>query len=296
VSAPGYGVAGPFASRPAYAPSISAAGGVALTNTPDAACVTSSVDEVMHHVPRVTTAGTSPELQSDGVAALGVASAILTALVGRDRGRPVNDVRTSMLATVTHLLTDWVVDYNDAPQPLAPRHNGNGPSALYRIYDASEGHIFLAAPQAKEWPPLVAALKDFADLGDDQRFSTLEGREANDDELGRRLEAAFSKESAAFWEKHLGAAGLGCVELYAGAPARLIQTDPQLAAEYTVTAVSPIFDEHLRFSPLVGLSRSEIRAPGGCLAGQHTVSVLREFGYDDATIAKWQDAGVIHCG
>jgi crotonobetainyl-CoA:carnitine CoA-transferase CaiB-like acyl-CoA transferase len=250
----------------------------------------------MHHVPRVTTAGTSPELQSDGVAALGVASAILTALVGRDRGRPVNDVRTSMLATVTHLLTDWVVDYNDAPQPLAPRHNGNGPSALYRIYDASEGHIFLAAPQAKEWPPLVAALQGFADLGDDQRFSTLEGREANDDELGRRLEAAFSKESAAFWEKHLGAAGLGCVELYEGAPARLIQTDPQLAAEYTVTAVSPIFDEHLRFSPLVGLSRSEIRAPGGCLAGQHTVSVLREFGYDDATIAKWQDAGVIHCG
>jgi crotonobetainyl-CoA:carnitine CoA-transferase CaiB-like acyl-CoA transferase len=86
------------------------------------------------------------------------------------------------------------------------------------------------------------------------------------------------------------------VELYEGAPARLIQTDPQLAAEYAVTAVSPIFDEHLRFSPLVGLSRSETRAPGGCLAGQHTVSVLREFGYDDATISKWQDAGVIQCG
>ncbi len=51
-----------------------------------------------------------------------------------------------------------------------------------------------------------------------------------------------------------------------------------------------------RFSSLVGPSRSEIRAPGGCLAGQHTASVLREFGYDDATIAKWQDAGVIHCG
>jgi crotonobetainyl-CoA:carnitine CoA-transferase CaiB-like acyl-CoA transferase len=269
---------------------------VVLTNTPDAACVTSSVDEVMHHVPRVTTAGTATELQSDGVAALGVASAILTALVGRDRGHPINDLRTSMLATVTHLLTDWVVDYTDAPQPLAPRHNGNGLSALYRIYGASEGYIFLAAPQAKEWPPLVAALQDFADLGDDQRFSTPEAREANDDELARCLEAAFSKESAAFWEKHLGAAGLGCVELYEGAPARLIQTDPQLAAEYTVPAVSPIFDEHLRFSPLVGLSRSEIRAPGGCLAGQHTVSVLREFGYDDATIAKWQDAGVIHCG
>ncbi|OBI44862.1 CoA transferase [Mycobacterium sp. E796] len=295
VSAPGYGVEGPFGSRPAYAPSISAAGGVALTNTPDAACTTSSLDDVMHHVPRVTCAGTSPELQSDGVAALGVASAIVTALVGRDRGRPITDVRTSMLATVTHLLTDWVVDYTDGPEPLAPRHDGRGLSALYRIYDASEGRIFLAAPQSKEWQPLVVALRGFGDLGD-QHLSTPADRAANDDELARRLEAAFSKESAAFWEKHLGAAGIGCVQLYEGAPARLIQTDPQLAAEYTVAAVSPIFDEHLRFSPLVGLSRSEVRAPGGCLAGQHTAAVLREFGYDDATIAKWQDAGVVHCG
>ncbi|OBH09081.1 CoA transferase [Mycobacterium sp. E3247] len=52
----------------------------------------------------------------------------------------------------------------------------------------------------------------------------------------------------------------------------------------------------LRFSSLVGPSRSEIRAPGGRLAVRHTVAVLRVFGYDDATIAKWQDAGVIHCG
>ena len=86
------------------------------------------------------------------------------------------------------------------------------------------------------------------------------------------------------------------MELYEGAPARLIQTNPQLAEEYTVPAFSPVFDEHLRFSPLVGMSRSAARAPGGCLAGQHTAAVLAEFGYDDATIAKWQDAGVIHCG
>lgn len=115
---------------------------MALTNTPDAACVTSCLDEVMHHAPRVVSAGTAPELQSDGLAALAVASAILTAIVGRNRGRPVNDVRTSMLATVTHVLTDWVVDYPDAPGPLVPKHDSTGLSALYRIYDASQGHLF----------------------------------------------------------------------------------------------------------------------------------------------------------
>jgi crotonobetainyl-CoA:carnitine CoA-transferase CaiB-like acyl-CoA transferase len=295
VSAPGYGVDGPYAARPAYAPSISAAGGVALANAPDAACATANLDEVMHQAPRVTSAGTIPELQTDGLAALAVASAILTALIGRDRGRPLTELRTSMLATATHALTDWVVDYPGAPAAPEPTHDGNGLSALYRIYDAGEGRVFLAAPQPKEWPSLVAAMRDFADLAD-ERFSTPQGRAANDADLAQRLEAAFRKEPAEFWEKRLTEAGVGCVELYEGAPARLIQTDPQLAAEYAVTAVSPVFDEHLRFTPLVAMSRSEVRAPGGCLAGQHTAEVLREFGYDDATIAKWQDAGVINCG
>ena len=296
VSAPGYGNDGPYGDRPAYAPSIAAAGGVALTNSPDAMCATSGLDDIMYHAPRVLNAGTAPELQCDGLAALTVASAMLTALVGRDRGRPVHDVRTSMLATATHVLTDWVVDYANAPGAVAPAHDGNGLSALYRIYQAGEGQIFLAAPQAKEWQALVAALSDLTDLADDDRFSTPDGRMEFDDQLSQLLEAVFIKEPAGFWETHLTAAGVGCVELYEGAPARLMQVDPQLAAEYAIQAVSPVFDEHLRLSPLVGMSRSSTRALGGCLAGQHTASVLAEFGYDDATIARWQDAGVIHCG
>jgi crotonobetainyl-CoA:carnitine CoA-transferase CaiB-like acyl-CoA transferase len=296
VSAPGYGNDGPYGDRPAYAPSIAAAGGVALANTPDAACATSDLDEIMYYAPRVLAAGTAPELQCDGLAALAVASVILTALVGRDRGHALDEARTSMLATAAHVLTDWIVDYPDAPQPLTPVADGSGLSALYRMYEASEGLVFLAAPQEKEWRRLVAALNDFTDLADDERFSTANGRDRFDQQLAERLAAVFLNEPAASWEKLMLAAGVGCVEVHEGAPARLLQVDPQLAAEYTTHAASPIFDEHLRFAPLVQMSRSSTRAPGGCLAGSHTASVLEEFGYDDATITKWQDAGVIHCG
>jgi crotonobetainyl-CoA:carnitine CoA-transferase CaiB-like acyl-CoA transferase len=295
VSAPGYGNDGPYGDRPAYAPSIAAAGGVALANTPDAACATSNLDEIMYHAPRVLTAGTAPELQCDGLAALAVASVILTALIGRDRGHPIDEARTSMLATATHVLTDWIVDYPDAPEPLTPAVDGSGLSALYRMYAASEGLVFLAAPQAKEWRRLVAALTDFTDLADDERFSTASGRERFDHQLVERLAAVFRKQPAAIWEKLMRAAGIGCVEVHEGAPARLMQVDPQLAAEYTTHAVSPIFDQHLRFAPLVQMSRSSTRAPGGCLAGANTASVLKEFGYDDAAITKWQETGVIRC-
>jgi len=269
---------------------------VALTNTPDAICATSGLEDTMFHAPRVMSAGTAPELQCDGLAALSVASAILTALVGRDRGHALSDVRTSMLATATHVLTDWVVDYPNAPEPVEPAHDGNGLSALYRMYETGEGRVFLAAPQPNEWRALVSALSDFTDLADDERFSTPHGRSEFDGQLAERLAAVFVKESAEIWEKHLGGAGVGCVKVHEGAPARLMQVDPQLVAEYTTHASSPVFDDHLRLSPLVQMSRSSTRAPGGCLAGQHTASVLQEFGYDDATIAKWQDAGVIHCG
>lgn len=296
VSAPGYGNDGPFGDRPAYAPSIAAAGGIALTNIPDAMTATSSLQDVMQHAPRVLSAGTAPELQCDGLAALSVASVMLTALVGRDRGQPVPDVRISMLATATHVLTDWLVDYPGAPQPIAPTPGGNGLSALYRMYDAVDGRVLLAAPQSKEWASLVRALREFIDLADDERFGSPEVRARFDDDLADRLAQLFMTESAGFWEAHLTAAGVGCVRVHEGAPARLIQQDPELAAEYAVEAHSPVFDEHLRLSPLVGLSRSATRAPGGCLAGEHTASVLREFGYDDATIAAWQDIGVIRCG
>ncbi len=296
VSAPGYGNDGPYGARPAYAPSIAAAGGVALGNTPDAACATSDLDEIMYHAPRVMTAGTAPELQCDGLAALAVASVILTALIGRGQGHALEEMRTSMLATATHVLTDWTVDYPDAPQPLTPAADGSGLSALYRMYKTSEGSVFLAAPQAKEWPRLVAALNDFADLEDDERFSTADGRNQFDEQLAKRLAAVFLRESAENWEKRLLAAGVGCVEVHEGAPARLIQVDPQLASEYATHAASPIFDEHLRFAPLVQMSRSSTRAPGGCLAGAHTSSVLQEFGYDVATIAAWHESGVIRCG
>ncbi len=296
VSAPGYGNDGPFGDRPAYAPSIAAAGGVALANTPEAAHATTDLDDIKFHAPRVLTAGTSPELQCDGVAALTVASTILTALVGRDRGNALDEVRTSMLATATHVITDWVVDYENAPLPPTPTIDGMGLSALYRMYDAREGRVFLAAPQPKEWQRLVAALQDATDLASDERFSTPAGRAEFDGELADRLAAVFAQHTADAWEKTLTASRVGCVEVHEGAPARLIQVDPELAAEYTTHAASPIFDEHLRFAPLVRLSRSSTRSPGGCLAGEHTSSVLTEFGYDRATIAKWQETGVIRCG
>lgn len=293
VSAPGYGVDGPYGATPAYAPSIAAAAGVALTNVPDAAVPAATLEDAMRLAPRILAAGTSPELQVDGLAALSVASSILTALYGRTAGEPLSDLRTSMLATTTHVLADWVIDYPNAPQlPTHSVHDGCGPSATCRSYDCATGAVFVDLESDAEWDLLVSN-DHFASLGADPRFRDSRNRHLNDLDLAASLGEIFTSRDARAWEGDLMGRGIGCVEVCLDQPARRIQSDPELAATYGVEAVSPIFDEHLRLAPLISFSRSSTRALGGCLAGDHTESVLARLGYDAATVSSWREAGVL---
>lgn len=292
VSAPGYGTTGPYGGRPAYAPSIGAGAGIALTELPQVLSETESMTEIMRSAGMLVSAS-GPEVSADGLAALAVASTMLVGVLARQRGHTVPHLMTSMLSSISHAITDWVVDYDGIAPPITPDVDSRGTSALYHLYDAAEGLVFLAAPTADEWLTLTEAMAAEVDLISDPRFATPESRVENDDALVEVLAAAFVTRSAADWESHLTKAGIGCVQLYEGAPGRLLQTDPELIATYTSPAVSPTFDEHQRPSPGVAFSRSATHAPSGCLAGEHTTLVLEELGLTAQEIADLRASGVI---
>jgi crotonobetainyl-CoA:carnitine CoA-transferase CaiB-like acyl-CoA transferase len=293
VNAPGYGTGGPYGARPAYAPTIGAAAGYALTDAPDATAATSSMEDRKRGGRRLNKAIAVPVLQSDGVSALGVASTVLLGLVGQARNRSTGPLTATMLGTGINALVDRIVDYPGRPASPTVDQDGNGFSALYRLYPTADGWVFLAAPADKEWPELVAALKAEVDLGPDNRFTTVESRNENDAALAETLTGVFARRAAADWEKELTAAGVGCVQAADVEPAVVIQTDPLLAAEYATTAMSPIFEEHLRLAPPVRFSRSATQAKGGCLAGEHTDALLREIGYDDEKIADLRARSIV---
>lgn len=293
LNAPGYGTDGPFAARPAYAPSIGAAAGFALTNVPDAIVATETMDEIMSVAPRLTTGSTVPELQGDGLAAFGVASAMLLGLVARQRHGSACHFTTTMLASLTHVLPDWVTDYPGRPPAPCVDSGSNGFSALYRQYDASEGSVFLAAPSEKDWTALVEAARDYVDLACDVRFASSYARRTHDDALRDVLASMFKKESAAYWESVMTSRDVGCVTVHGESPFRQMQTDDDLVEEYTSVAISPIFDEHRRLAPLLRFSRSATTPRGGCTAGQHTGAVLREFGYSDSQLDTLRSENVI---
>lgn len=293
LNAPGYGTDGPLGKAPAYAPSIGAASGLALSSVPGAAGSTDGMEQIKRSVPPLHTAGMNQSVQADGVAALGVASALLLGLLARRRGRPVGTMTTTMLATSTVALMDRNLDYPDRPAVPEPDPDLYGLSPLYRLYRAADGWVFLAAPTAREWDTLTEALRPWVDLAADRRFAAEESRQRNAAALAKVLGDTFARRPKQGWEDDLTAADVGCVACADDVPERYLQDDAGFDLGLSVAAVSPVFDEYRRLAPATTFSRSAVKADSSCLIGQHTDAILAEIGVPDDRIAELRARRVI---
>src|SRR5581483_11041630 len=100
VSASGYGHGGPDGHRPAYAPSIGAAAGLARANVGDTVAGApdlTAADILDGHI-RLFSASAVTSAQADGFAALGVATAMLLGLLARERGGDGQTISSTTVA------------------------------------------------------------------------------------------------------------------------------------------------------------------------------------------------------
>jgi crotonobetainyl-CoA:carnitine CoA-transferase CaiB-like acyl-CoA transferase len=295
VNAPGYGTSGPYGAKPAYAPSIGAASGMAVVDAPAAAGATSSLDDIKRAVVQLNAAISVPPLQADGVSALGVGAAIMLGLFARARGHAMPELTATMLGSSMLAIQEHLVDYPGrvGPSIVDDQHYGYG--ALYRLYETSDGWVMLAAPTDADWSALRGALAADAPL-DDPRFATAELRRANGAELAEILAGVLSTRPAAEWEELLAKADVGCVKVHDGSPTALLQTDPQLAATYSVMTHGPVYDDYPRMVPYVSFSRSGTQALSFPLVGQDTAAILAELGYSDEQIADLRERNIVNTG
>jgi crotonobetainyl-CoA:carnitine CoA-transferase CaiB-like acyl-CoA transferase len=296
VHAQGYGLDGPCGDRATFAPVIAAAAGIAMRNGGSIAVEDPDLDgsQVLRIMEQLTASTGGSTASVDGVAALGVATAMLLGLLARRRGRDGRLIYTSMLATSMHAVSDAAIQYEGRPPIPSADPDMHGFSALYRLYQAGEGWVFLAAPAAGEWELLTQALAPHADLSGDHRFATPESRGRHDGELAEVLAEIFRARSAAEWEETLSKADVGCVAVSEDAPESVLMTAPfSKESGYLVDVVHPTFDEYPRLAPLVRFSRSSTQAKAGCLAGQHTDSILAELGYGADEISALRESEVV---
>ena len=208
-------------------------------------------------------------------AALGC-QAVLTALFVRERTGRGQRIETSLLRGVLALQSGIVLDYPGKPTLI--REN-----PTYRLYKGSDGQwFFVACGNQSFWVKLCKAL-GMEEFADDPRFGSWLLRLRNNEALLPIIEQRFGEKTREEWLAILAAHDIPA------APVKTIlefMDDPavqhhDMVHEYDHPDVGRL---RLMGQPLV-FNDTPTRDPGPPpLLGQHTDEVLKEAGYDAATI------------
>lgn len=304
LNAPAYGVDGPYCRIPAYASTIGAGMGYGFliagpkAQNPDPNKITMEELKALTTRLRVaTTGGGNP----DGLAALGVGTALLLGLVTRDRTGTAQEMLTTMIGTAAQCNAAEMIQYAKKPQVRRTDADLNGLHALDRLYQASDGWVMVACLQEKDWQgfakALAPAVPGKADVAADPRFADRASRQRNDPVLTGLLSSALATRKAQEWEELFAPLDVPCVKVEPGPIFSGIYKSPVFTENGFIADVShPIFGDYPRLAPLSRLSLTPGVAKPGVVLGQHTERVLRELGYSLEQIEALERAKVIGRG
>lgn len=226
-----------------------------------------------------------------GGAAL-AAFAVMAALRRRDATGEAQEIGSSLLDTVLFMQAGQVGDYLIDGHPMLRTGRGWRGGFPYGAYTASDGDVVIIhGSDDTTWKTLVALL-GIEHLLDDPRYGTVEQRVELKADLYPILDAAFAKKTRAEWQALFFAEHLRCdpcltyAELFAHpqtiATEIVLESErPPLGTMRTIGVPYTVGGERPR-PERVPPQRNE-----------HSVEVLREFGFDAATIQSLIEDNVV---
>ena len=228
---------------------------------------------------------------SDLCSGMFLAHGIMAALIERERSGEGQWVHTSLLEAQIAMLdfqaTRWLIGHEVPPQ-AGNDHPTGFPTGVFPVQD---GFINIAATGDRQWRAFLKVIQA-EELDQDDRFNTARGRAVNRAEL----RAIVEEKTRRFTMEELIQAMND-----AGVPSGPILSIDQVFANPQV--------QHLRMaqpvhSPRYG-SMEVVRAPmrlsrtstslrrAAPAPGEHTLEVLREYGYSENEIRELEDTGVV---
>ena len=290
----GYGSDGPYAHRPSMAPIAGAVSGGAVTQMgrdgfPSAEREI-SLDEIAEVARKLKRANDgTPDHNTAMVNAVG----LMLGLYARERTGQAQYVESTMIAANAYANADDFFHHQAKPPRALPDADGYGLNALYQLYRARDGWVFLACPFEQEWTALGETLAR-PDLLEDPRFATSEARAIHDDALRGELTRMFTTKAALEWEKLLTDADVACVKAEDRGMYYFYNDDPHVRELGLLVDVEATrHGKFWRYAPVIDFSETGGKAAPAPLRGEHTRPVLRELGYDEDQILDFKARGVV---
>jgi crotonobetainyl-CoA:carnitine CoA-transferase CaiB-like acyl-CoA transferase len=230
----------------------------------------------------------------DPTAGLHPAVAVLAALLHRARTGTGQHIDLSQWETSVVVLADALMAQQMKGQPPARNGNRHTHMAPHGIFPAAgdDRWIAITAEDDDAWRRLTAAL-GHPEVAGDPRFSTLEGRQQNEDALEKMLAA---------WTAAYDPDELTVLLQQANVAAHTVATNRDLSeSEHLEAAGAFVRHDHPQvgrrqhLGPPWRMNQHASGAPSAapCL-GADTDDVLRRVcGYDDADVARLHAAGVL---
>lgn len=222
-------------------------------------------------------------------ASMGLVSAILAALLHRERTGEGQRVETSLLRSGAHLMNYFYTEYWLDGTIRGRMGTANHLSVPNQAFPATDGSVIIISPADDMWRRLTIAL-DAPQL-DRAEFRTAFERRRNREALVSELTAITSQMSCAELVQRLGAAKVNVSKVNNVGEAA---DDPQLAAIGAVVEQS--IGERVVKSVAAPFAMSA--TPARAMRppprhGEHTDEILREFGFSTEDVAELREQGAL---
>jgi len=269
----GFGQDGPYAGRPGFDQIAQGMGGLmSITGLPGQGPV------------RVGIA------IADLTAGMFAAMGILTALLEREKSGRGQHVTTSLLEAQIFMLdfqgARWTIN-KDVAKQAGNNHPTGAPTGVFKT---SDGYINIAATGNKIWARLGEALGK-PEMTKNPDYANDATRVAHRDQLNAEIDSLTVKRTSEEWVELLNAAGVPCGPIYT---IDQVYADPQVQHLKIAQTVKGKEKSLTMAGQPVRLSRTPSKLVKQAPAlGEHTKSVLTEFGFTKKQIADLTEAGAI---
>ena len=286
----GYGRNGPSAHRPSTHPIPGAGIGGAYYQVGTLQESTDDLEKLREGARQLSRAN---EVNPDPNTTAVITTAASIGLYHRQKTGMGQEILVDMMGANAYANSDDFIWYEDKPERPDLGDTLLGPDATYRLYECSEGWVFLGLFLEKEWIQFCNAIES-PELASDRRFRTRQDRVQNRDQLENLLSSLFIGDTADNWELLLATIGLGCVRADGPLPGEFWFKDEHVKVnEYTAPVVHGEHGQYTRHGSVVRMRRTPNVLEAAPMAGEQTDSILSELGYEPPEITVLRENGTV---